>query len=203
MISFTLCRCVLWKCCCLSLFLLGGVPGLASCQPSGEPNDSFDPIRISAKSTLCSLRGCTRQLATHPPSMWLCSRPSVPTIHALWVPDSPVITGWTRQHGGKHFAESVLIQQTLNYTICLLSLCVLCRKCEASKLITIKPFSCSPFLSVCSIFLISPFLLLSPYNRNVFLAVQTSPIPSFSQHSPSLVMCICPKYSGEFKWTAS
>ncbi|MEQ2291190.1 hypothetical protein AMECASPLE_010887 [Ameca splendens] len=37
---------------------------LASCQPSWEPNDSFDPIRISAKSTLCSLR---RHLTTCPP----------------------------------------------------------------------------------------------------------------------------------------
>ncbi|MED6233011.1 hypothetical protein ATANTOWER_005693 [Ataeniobius toweri] len=37
---------------------------LASCQPSWEPNDSFDPIRISAKSTLCSLR---HHLTTCPP----------------------------------------------------------------------------------------------------------------------------------------
>lgn len=80
-----------------SLFLLGGVPGLASCQPSEEPNDSFDPIRISAKSTLCSLRACTRQLTTRPPSM---PTQSVPTSHALRVPDSPVVTGWAQQHAG-------------------------------------------------------------------------------------------------------
>lgn len=58
-----------------SLFLLGGVPGLASCQPSREPNDSFDPIRIGAKSTLCSLRAGTCQLTTRPP--WI--RPYVPS----------------------------------------------------------------------------------------------------------------------------
>ncbi|KAI9531846.1 hypothetical protein NQZ68_037812 [Dissostichus eleginoides] len=59
----------------LSRFLLGGVPGLASCQPSREPNDSFDTIRISAKSTLCSLRACTRQLTTRPPSTpTLCAK---------------------------------------------------------------------------------------------------------------------------------
>lgn len=62
-----------------SPFFLGGVPGLASCQPSGEPNDSFDPIRISAKSTLCSLRACARQLTTRPPSMMtLCANQPCP-----------------------------------------------------------------------------------------------------------------------------
>lgn len=51
-----------------SHFHPGAVPGLASCQPSREPNDSFDPIRILAKSTLCSLRAHTCQLTTRPPS---------------------------------------------------------------------------------------------------------------------------------------
>ncbi|CAB1425912.1 unnamed protein product [Pleuronectes platessa] len=52
---------------CRLAFLLGGVPGLASCQPSREPNDSFDPIRICAKSTLCSLRAAHASLQ--------CARP--------------------------------------------------------------------------------------------------------------------------------
>lgn len=77
------------------LFLVfpGGVPGLASCQPSGEPNDSFDPIRIRAKSTLCSLRACIRQLkrARLPMPNPLCQA-AMPGD----VPDSPVVTG---KHG--------------------------------------------------------------------------------------------------------
>lgn len=91
-----------------SLFLLGAVPGLASCQPSGEPNDSFDPIRISAKSTLCSLRACTRQLTTRPPSM--------PTLRAKQ--PCPVSGSFTCQRWvnaspcREHFAESALSQHT-------------------------------------------------------------------------------------------
>lgn len=107
----------------LSLFLLGGVPGLASCQPSGEPNDSFDPIRMSAKSTLCSLRACTRQLTTRPPS--------VPTLRANQ--PCPVSARLTCRHWvnaaawRRRSAESALTQQTLNYTILLQLLCY-CRR---------------------------------------------------------------------------
>lgn len=93
-----------------SLFLLGGVPGLASCQPSGEPNDSFDPIRISAKSTLCSLRACTRQLTKRPPSMpTLCANQPCPASARL------TCRHWVNTAARRrHFAESVLTQQTLN-----------------------------------------------------------------------------------------
>lgn len=67
-----------------SHFRLGGAPGLASCQPSREPNDSFDPIRISAKSTLCSLRARTCQLTTRPPSMpTLCASQPCPLCARL------------------------------------------------------------------------------------------------------------------------
>lgn len=103
-----------------SLFLLGGVPGLASCQPSREPNDSFDPIRISAKSTLCSLRACTCQLTTRPPSMpTLCANQPWPVSARLtcrhWVNTAAC---------RKHFAESVLTQKALNHTILpFLALC--------------------------------------------------------------------------------
>lgn len=89
-------------------FLLGAMPGLASCQPSREPNDSFDPIRISAKSTLCSLRACTCQLTTRPPS--------TPTLCASQ--PCPVSTGLTCRHWvNAGFAESVLGQKSLNSTI--------------------------------------------------------------------------------------
>lgn len=81
----------------LCLLLLGCVPGLAYCQPSGEPNDSFDPIRISAKSTLCSLRARISQLTMRPPSARLRRWPSVPTICARWMPDSPVCAQQRRE----------------------------------------------------------------------------------------------------------
>lgn len=86
-----------------SLFLLGGVPGLASCQPLREPNDSFDPIRICAKSTLCSLRACTCQLTTRPPSIsTLCANQPCPASARL------TCHHWVNTAGcRKQFAESV------------------------------------------------------------------------------------------------
>lgn len=94
----------------LSLFLLGAVPGLASCQPSGEPNDSFDPIRISAKSTLCSLRACTRQLTTCPPL------PHSSTADTACQPTMPCKCQVSTAAWGLCFAESVLIQHSLKRT---------------------------------------------------------------------------------------
>lgn len=105
-----------------SLFLLGGVPGLASCQPSGEPNDSFDPIRISAKSTLCSLRACTRQLTTCPPSTaTLCANQPCP-VSARLTCRHRVSTAAHR----RRFAESVLTQRSLNYFTTIF--CVMCSR---------------------------------------------------------------------------
>lgn len=96
-----------------SLFLLGAVPGLASCQLSGEPNDSFDPIRIGAKSTLCSLRTCTRQLTTYPPL------PRSSVADTACQPTMPCMCQVSAGAMAKRFAESVLIQHTSKYTIAI------------------------------------------------------------------------------------
>lgn len=95
-----------------SLFLLGGVPGLASCKPMGEPNDSFDPIRMCAKSTLCSLGPRTRQLTTRPPSTpTLCANQPCP-VSARLTCHHRVNTVACR----KHCTEYALTQQNINYT---------------------------------------------------------------------------------------
>lgn len=109
-----------------SLFLLGAVPGLASCQPSREPNDSFDPIRISAKSTLCSLRAGTCQLTTQPP--WI--RPYVPNIFAQWAPRSPAIT----KHN--HMWENTLLSQAWLKTLCMRLVRVIHSKCAVMFKVT-------------------------------------------------------------------
>lgn len=109
-----------------SLFLLGGVPGLASCQPSREPNDSFDPIRIGAKSTLCSLRAGTCQLTTRPP--WI--RPYVPSSLAQWAPRSPAIT----KHN--HMWENTLLSQGWLKTLCMRQVRVMCSKCAVRLKVT-------------------------------------------------------------------
>lgn len=109
-----------------SLFLLGGVPGLASCQPSREPNDSFDPIRIGAKSTLCSLRAGTCQLTTRPP--WI--RPCVPSSLAQRAPRSPAIT----KHN--HMWENTLLSQRWLKTLCMRQGRVMCSKCAVMFKVT-------------------------------------------------------------------
>lgn len=109
-----------------SLFLLGGMPGLASCQPSREPNDSFDPIRIGAKSTLCSLRAGTCQLTTRPP--WI--RPYVPSSLAQRAPCSPAIT----KHN--HMRENTLLSQRWLKTLCMRQGRVMCSKCAVMFKVT-------------------------------------------------------------------
>lgn len=92
---------------------------LASCQPSREPNDSFDPIRTGAKSTLCSLRAGTCQLTTRPP--WI--RPYVPSCLAQWAPRSPAATKHNRMW------ENTLLSQGWLETFCMRQICEMCSKC--------------------------------------------------------------------------